>query len=64
MDEDDDITTSIKKNVESASEEFDVINYTRDLFYRGNPTRDVERKIQSIKSRLFIKIITGEDFPR
>jgi hypothetical protein len=35
----------IQENIAEAKKEFDIINYTRDLFYRGNPTRDVDRKI-------------------
>ena len=54
----------IQENIAEARKEFDIINYTRDLFYRGNPTRDVDRKIDQLKSRLFIKIITGEDINR
>ena len=61
MSDKDNFDSSNKKEIAEAREEFDVVNYTRDLFFRGNPTRDTQRKIQKIKSRMFIKLITGTD---
>lgn len=62
MSDKDNFDSSNKKEIAEAREEFDVVNYTRDLFFRGNPTRDTQRKIQQIKSRMFIKLITGSDY--
>ena len=62
MSDKDNFASSNKKEIAEAREEFDVVNYTRDLFFRGNPTRDTQRKIQQIKSRMFIKLITGSDY--
>ena len=62
MSDKDNFDSSNKKEIAEAREEFDVVNYTRDLFFRGNPTRDTQRKIQQIKSRMFIKLITESDY--
>ena len=62
MSDKDNFDSSNKKEIAEAREEFDVVNYTRDLFFRGNPTRDTQRKIQWIKSSMFIKLITGSDY--